>query len=345
MSTAPLARRDRQHRRRASAGVIASSGNDRERRGGRQRRDDGERRGPRQRRDGGQRRRRRKRWNACSAQAFSAARPSSPGSATAAASHAWPASGCVNCVGCVGCVGLCGTEAEPWARSAAPRDAMADTPLRLSVLDQSPISEGSSGAQALQNTHRSGAAGRSARLSPLLGRRAPRRADARRTQPGGADRPDRRRDHAHPRGQRRGDAAPLQPVQGRRDLQPARRPVSRPHRPRARARRGHRPADHLRAAARSPQAAPDDFPQQLAELLGLSGRPAAAGPSVRAPGEDAARAPRAARAVAAGLLAAERAVGGGAGAAVRVRRLHQRRRSRDHGALPRAVRRTRTRRR
>src|ERR1017187_5939462 len=29
---------------------------------------------------------------------------------------------------------------------------MTDTPLRLSVLDQSPVSEGSSGAQALQNT-------------------------------------------------------------------------------------------------------------------------------------------------------------------------------------------------
>ena len=71
------------------------------------------------------------------------------------------------------------------------------------------------------------------------------------------------------------------------------------------------------------QAAPDDFPQQLAELLAyLDGTPARR-PPLRAAGEDAARPARAARAVAARLLAAERDLGRRARPALRVRRLHQ----------------------
>ena len=58
---------------------------------------------------------------------------------------------------------------------------------------------------------------------------------------------------AHPRRQRRRDAAALQPAQGGRDLQLAGGPVPGPHRPRPRSRRGHRPADHVRPAARPPR--------------------------------------------------------------------------------------------
>ena len=116
-------------------------------------------------------------------------------------------------------------------------------PMRLSVLDQSPISEGSTGARRAREHDRPRPARRRPRLPPLLGGRAPRRADARRARARGADRPDRGGDRAHPRRQRRRDAAALQPAQGRRELQPARRPVPGPDRPRHRARRRHRPDD------------------------------------------------------------------------------------------------------
>ena len=68
--------------------------------------------------------------------------------------------------------------------------------------------------------------------------------------PRGADRADRSRDIADSRGQRRGDAAPLQPLQGRGDVQPAGGAVPRSHRPGTRARGRHRSADHLRPTAR-----------------------------------------------------------------------------------------------
>ena len=122
--------------------------------------------------------------------------------------------------------------------------------LSLSVLDQSPISEGMTGSQALHNTLDLARLADALGYDALLGRRAPRRADARRPQPGGADRPDRVRHRADPGRQRRRDAPALQPVQGRRDLQRAGRPVSGPDRPRARPRGRHRPDDHARAAAR-----------------------------------------------------------------------------------------------
>ncbi len=71
------------------------------------------------------------------------------------------------------------------------------------------------------------------------------------------------------------------------------------------------------------QAAPDDFPAAARRAARLPrGRPPRRAP-LRASGADAARATRAARAVAAGLLAAERDLGGRAGAALRVRGLHQ----------------------
>ncbi len=78
------------------------------------------------------------------------------------------------------------------------------------------------------------AAHRVARLPPLLGRRAPRDGNARRIEPGGAARGDRRGDVAHAHRQRRSDAAPLQPAQGGRDLQRPERPVWRPDRSRRR---------------------------------------------------------------------------------------------------------------
>ena len=97
---------------------------------------------------------------------------------------------------------------------------------------------------------RPGAAGRPVGLPPLLGGRAPRWADAGGPQPRGADRADRLRDRAHPGGQRRRDAAPLQPVQGGRELQRAGGAVPGADRPGAGPRVGHRPDDRARAAAR-----------------------------------------------------------------------------------------------
>ncbi len=83
---------------------------------------------------------------------------------------------------------------------------------------------------------------------------------------------------------------------------------------------------------------PDDFPNQLAELLAYLEDRLPAEPPVRAAGQGAARPAREARAVAAGLLAAERGLGRRAGPALRLRRLHQPRRRADRRALPRQVR-------
>ena len=81
-------------------------------------------------------------------------------------------------------------------------------------------------------------------------------------------------------------------------------------------------------------AMPDDFPQQLAELLGyFDGTIPVSNPLARLqkvlPGR-----PGDARAVAARLLAAERGLGGRAGPPLRVRGLHQPGRRRDRRALP-----------
>ncbi len=124
--------------------------------------------------------------------------------------------------------------------------------LRLSVLDQSPISEGSTGSQALRNTidlaqladalgyHRYWVAEHHG--GPMLAGPSPEALIG----------PIASATERHPRRQRRRDAPALQPVQGRRDVQPARRPLPGPDRPRARPRRRHRPDDHVRAPARPP---------------------------------------------------------------------------------------------
>ena len=145
--------------------------------------------------------------------------------------------------------------------------------LRLSVLDQSPVAQGSSGAQALRNTldlarladelgyHRYWVAEHHG--GPMLAGPSPEALIgpiAAATEP-------------HPRRQRRRDAAPLQPVQGRRDVQPARGAVPGAHRPRARARRGHRPADRVRAAARPPHGGAGRLPRAARRAARLSRRP------------------------------------------------------------------------
>ena len=80
------------------------------------------------------------------------------------------------------------------------------------------------------------------------------------------------------------------------------------------------------------QMSPDDFPEQLAELLAYLEDDFPRRPSARAP-RRAARRTGAAGGVAARLVAAERDLGGRARAAVRVRGLHQSGRRRDRAAL------------
>src|SRR5262249_17022007 len=117
-----------------------------------------------------------------------------------------------------------------------------------------------------------------ARLSPLLGRGASRRPDARRPRPGGADRAARVGDLDDADRQRRRDAAALLAVQSGGGVLRACGAVSRGGRPRApRRRRGRAPGSgraggtermttHVLQRDRT-RALPDDFPQQLAELL------------------------------------------------------------------------------
>ena len=85
------------------------------------------------------------------------------------------------------------------------------------------------------------------------------------------------------------------------------------------------------------QAAPDDFPQQLAELLAYFDDDAPRRPPVPASGANTSGASRAAGSVAARLVGSERDLGRRARAALRVRRLHQSARGRDRAALPRAL--------
>ena len=165
-----------------------------------------------------------------------------------------------------------GSRASPARRSAAA-DACAPTGYRpgAPTSPQRPrpdpglrgLDRGAGAAQL----DRPGAAGRAARLPPLLGRRAPRRRARRRALAGGADRPDRRRDQPHAGRQRRRDAAPLQPAQGGGELRRPRRPLPGPHRPRDRPRRRHRPDDHPRAPARP-------LPRAARRLPGAAGRAA-----------------------------------------------------------------------
>ena len=85
------------------------------------------------------------------------------------------------------------------------------------------------------------------------------------------------------------------------------------------------------------QAAPDDFPEQLAELLAYYDDSFPEGHALGRLVAHAARPPRAAGPVAARLLAAERDLGRRARAALRLRRLHQPGRRRDRAALPRPL--------
>ena len=84
-------------------------------------------------------------------------------------------------------------------------------------------------------------------------------------------------------------------------------------------------------------AGPDDFPQQLAELLAHYDQTLPRRPPVRAARAHAAGRRGAAGALAARLLAAERDLGGAARAPLRVRRLHQPRRRGRRGAVPRGA--------
>ena len=141
-------------------------------------------------------------------------------------------------------------------------------------------------------------------------------------EPGGADRADRRGDVAHPRRQRRRDAAALQPVQGRRDLQRCSPGSSRGGSTSASAAPPAPTADDVRAAARpSP---------------GVAGRlPAAARRAARLPRRQlpadhpfarlAARCRAARSGPSRGCSAPRRRARSGrpARAALRVRRLHQ----------------------
>ena len=158
-------------------------------------------------------------------------------------------------------------------------------------------------------------------------------------EPGGADRPDRGRHPADPRRQRRRDAPALQPAEGRRDVHAAGRRFTRAASTSAIGRApGTDPLTTFALQRDRRQAAPDDFPQQLAELLAyLEDDLPDDHPFPRLAAHPP-RAPDAPRAVAARLLAAERDLGRRARAAVCVRRLHQSRRRRDRGAVPRAVR-------
>ena len=140
-------------------------------------------------------------------------------------------SGRTHTIGCTHNQGTGSDPRPPVARTTGDTGSDALTPIvlgmRLSVLDQSPISAGSTGPDALAQHARPRPPRRRARLPPLLGRRAPRRRDARRPRPRGADRPDRRGHPPDPRRQRRRDAPALLAAEGRRGLQPARRPLSR----------------------------------------------------------------------------------------------------------------------
>ena len=139
--------------------------------------------------------------------------------------------------------------------------------LRLSVLDQSPIAAGSSGAQALHNTIDL------AKLADRLGYHrywvaehhgGPMLAGP---SPGGPDRADRQCHRAHPRRLGRRDASPLLALQGRRDVSllaglfPGRIDLGL-----GRA-AGTDPLTTFALQRDRRQGGPDDFPEQLAELL------------------------------------------------------------------------------
>ena len=209
-------------------------------------------------------------------------------------------------------------------------------PLRLSVLDQSPISEGSTGSDALRDTvdlarpaddlgytrywvaeHHGGAMLAGPSPEALIGPSRPPRAI--RVGTGGMMIPN---------------YTPLKVVEISRAL----RPPPGAHRPRPRPRAGHRSGHHARPPARPPHPRARRLPQSARGAAGLlRGRPARRPPVRAAVG--AARPPRGARAVAARIVGAERDLGRAARPAVRVRGLHQPWRRRAGRDLPPALRR------
>ena len=146
----------------------------------------------------------------------------------------------------------------------------------LSVLDQSPISEGSTGVDALHNTIDL------ARLADELGYHrywvaehhgGPMLAGP---EPRGADRPDRRGHGRDPGRERWRDAAPLQPAEGGRDVHGAGGAVPGADRPRDRPGGRYRPADHVRPPARPPPGRPGRLPPAAGRAARLLRRLAAA---------------------------------------------------------------------
>ena len=218
--------------------------------------------------------------------------------------------------------------------------ARAGDGVRLSVLDQSPIAEGSTGADALRNTIDL------ARLADALGYHrywvaehhgGPMLACA---EPGGADRarsrPRRERIRVGSGGVMLPHYSPLKVAEnfsllaglypGRIDLGLGRAP-------------GTDPMTMLRAPARPPPGRARRLPPAARRAARLPRRQAARRPPVRPAGGALPGRPERPELVAARLLAAERDLGRRARPAVRVRRLHQPERRRDRRALPRALRR------
>ncbi len=245
---------------------------------------------------------------------------------------------------------LFGTEVAPAVRAeverrTAPVEAAGDCQrsveiaMRLSVLDQSPIPEGSTGADALHNTldlaqladelgyhrywvaeHHGGPMLASASPEALIGPIAAATA-------------------ADPGRQRRRDAAPLQPVQGRRDVHdPRRASIPGGSTSGSAAPSGTDPLTTFALQRDRREASPDDFPQQLAELIAYFDDSLPEDHPFRHLAATLPGRPGAPAGVAARFLAAERDLGRPARAPVRVRRLHQPRGSGRSRAVPRAVR-------
>ena len=204
--------------------------------------------------------------------------------------------------------------------------------MRLSVLDQSPISEGSTGRRrAAQHASTSRASPTTSATTatgwPSTTARRCSRAPSPRSLIGPiASATSRLRVGSG------GVMLPaLQPVQGRRELQRPRRALPRPHRPRPRPRAGHRPADDVRPPARPPRSRAGRLPRAARRAARLPRGPAAAR-TTRSRGS--AACPGVPERPSRGCSAPrpERDLGGRARAALLVRRLHQPGRRRDRRA-------------
>ena len=160
--------------------------------------------------------------------------------------------------------GVSGAQPAELLSSARRRWRQADAPERPRPVAGA---RGLDRARGAAQHARPRAARRPARLPPLLARRAP-RAVARRARAGGADRTGRRGHRADPRRQRRRDAAALLAVQGGRERS-ACSPACIPGRIDLGLGRasGTDPLTTYALQRDRREVSPDDFPQQLAELL------------------------------------------------------------------------------